>query len=238
MKKAIIVGATSGIGRELAILLADRNYLVGITGRRKNLLDELKLQRPDHFIVADFDLTHSFTTGTKLEELTKALGQLDLLVLSSGTGDINEVLDFTIEKNTLDLNVTGFTEVADWAINYFQQQKQGHFAAITSVGGIRGSRLSPAYNASKAYQINYLEGLRQKISRSGLPVSITDIRPGFVDTQMAKGDGKFWVAKVEKAARQILAAIEKRKPVVYVTRRWRLIAVILRIVPGWLYKRL
>jgi short-subunit dehydrogenase len=238
MKKAIVVGATSGIGRELAILLADTNYLVGVTGRRKNLLDELKSQRPDHFVVSDFDLTEIFATGNKLEELTGTLGQLDLLILSSGTGEINEGLDFVIEKNTLDLNVTGFTEVADWAINYFQKQRQGHFAAITSVGGIRGSRHSPAYNASKAYQINYLEGLRQKLSRSGLPVYITDVRPGFVDTQMAKGDGKFWVAKVERAAGQILSAIEKRRTVVYVTRRWRLIAAILRIIPGWLYKRL
>ncbi|MEO9069897.1 MAG: SDR family NAD(P)-dependent oxidoreductase, partial [Ginsengibacter sp.] len=215
-----------------------KNYIVGITGRRKNLLEELKFQRPDNFIISDFDITDSSIVTKKLEDLITRLGNVGLLVLSSGTGDINENLDFNIEKKTLDVNVIGFTEVTDWAINYFQKQQQGHLVAITSIAGIRGSRQAPAYNASKAFQINYLEGLRQKVTKLKLPIFITDIRPGFVDTEMAKGNGKFWVAPPEKVAMQILKAIQRKKSVVYITRRWRLMAVLLRLLPGWIYRRL
>ncbi|HEY5371377.1 MAG TPA: SDR family NAD(P)-dependent oxidoreductase [Hanamia sp.] len=238
MKKAIIVGASSGIGRQLAILLAEKNYFVGITGRKKYLLEEMQYQWPKNFIISDFDITNTSIVAKKLEDLVSALGALDLLILSSGKGDINESLDFNIEKEALDLNVAGFTAVADWAINYFQKKQKGHLAAITSVAGIRGSRQAPAYNASKAFQISYLEGLRQKVTKLKLPIIITDIRPGFVNTKMAKGNKRFWVATVEKASRQILYAIETKRSVAYVTRRWRLIAILMRLLPRQIYKRI
>ena len=238
MKKAIIVGATSGIGKQLAILLADRNYIIGITGRRRNLLDELKHRRPDNFIVFDFDITETFAVTKKLDELAAELGKVDLLILSSGRGDINEQLDFTIEKKALDVNVIGFTEIANWTMNYFQRQQEGHFVAITSIAGLRGGRQAPAYNSTKAFQISYLEGLRQKVTKLKLPINITDIRPGFVDTGMAKGDGRFWIATVEKAAKQMMTSIENKKSIVYVTKRWRIIAIILKLLPEQIYNRL
>lgn len=238
MKKAIIVGASSGIGRQLAILLAGKNYMVGITARRKLLLEELQSQCPEHIVISDFDITDTSIVAKKLEELVTRLGGLDLLILSAGKGEINESLDFNIEKQAIDLNVVGFTSVTDWATNYFQQQQKGHLAAITSLAGIRGGRQAPAYNASKAFQIGYLEGLRQKLINLKLPIVITDIRPGFVNTKMAQGNIRFWVATVEKAARQILHAIENKRSVVYVTHRWRLIAILLRLLPQQIYKRL
>lgn len=238
MKKAIIVGASSGIGRQLAILLAEKNYLVGITGRRKYLLEELQSQWPGNLIISDFDITHTSFVAKKLEDLVSALGGLELLILSAGKGEINESLEFNIENETIDLNVAGFTAVADWAINYFQKQGKGHLAVITSVAGIRGGRQAPAYNASKAFQISYLEGLRQKITKLKLPIFITDIRPGFVKTKPAPVNIKFLIASVEKAARQMLHAIENKKPVVYVTRRWRLVAILMRLLPRQFYKRI
>jgi short-subunit dehydrogenase len=238
MKKAIIVGASSGIGRQLAILLAGKNYIVAITGRRKYLLEELQSQWPDNFIISDFDITNTSIVATKLENLVAMLGGLDLLILSAGKGDINESLDFNIEKQSIDLNVIGFTTVVDWTINYFHQQQCGHLAAITSVAGIRGGRQAPAYNASKAFQINYLEGLRQKVTQLKLPIFITDLRPGFVATKPAPVKIKFLIAPVEKAARQMLQGIERKRSVVYVTRRWRLIAFLIRMLPKQIYNRI
>lgn len=238
MKKAIIVGASSGIGRALAQILADHDFKVGISGRRTSLLESLHAENPNAFIVSTFDVCHTENAIAQLEQLVRSLGGLDLLVLSSGTGELNEQLDFALEKPCIDTNVTGFTAVADWAFNYFQKQQPGHFAAITSVAGLRGNRLAPAYNASKAFQINYLEGLRQKAQKLGLPICITDIRPGFVDTEMAKGDGKFWVAPVKKAAQQIFRAILLKKRVVYVTRRWRLVAFLVKSIPGWIFEKM
>lgn len=202
MKKAIIIGATSGIGKELAKLLADNNYKVGLTGRRTELLNELKNDNPNSYFIKSFDVTDTKITVKKLDELTTELGGLDLLIISSGTGDINENLDFEIKNRTIQTNVIGFTCVADWTFNYFENQKFGHLVAISSIGGLRGSRQSPAYNATKAYQINYVEGLRQKATKLKDPIFITDIRPGLVGTEMAKGEGLFWVMPVEKTVRK------------------------------------
>ncbi|WP_071147516.1 SDR family NAD(P)-dependent oxidoreductase [Bacteroides ihuae] len=238
MKKAIIIGATSGIGKELAIILAENGYLVGITGRRNELLEDLKKKRTGAFITSSFDIADIKTAIEKLNELTIQLNGLDLLIISSGTGDINEELNFEIEKRTIDINVSGFTNIADWGFNYFQKQKSGHLVAISSLAGLRGSRHAPSYNATKSYQINYLEGLRQKSASLRLPIFVTDIRPGFVDTNMAKGEGLFWVSTVEKAAKQIFTAIKKRKNVAYITKRWRFIAIIIKQIPGFIYNRM
>jgi short-subunit dehydrogenase len=238
MKKAIVAGATSGIGKELAKLLVENDYKVGITGRRTELLEELKSENPGSYFIQTFDVTDTKTAVEKLEELTTQLEGLDLLILSSGTGDINHELDFEIEKRTIDTNVTGFTCIADWAFKYFEKQKYGHLVAISSVGGLRGSRHAPSYNASKAYQINYLEGLRQKATKSKEQIFITDIRPGLVDTEMAKGEGLFWVMPVDQAARQIFGAIKKKRKTVYITKRWGLIATILKFIPDPVYDRM
>ena len=211
MKKAIIIGATSGIGKGLAKILADNNYKVGITGRRTELLENVKSQNPNAYFTRTFDITDTKIIVENLNTLATELGGLDLLIISSGTGDLNEKLDFEIEKRTIETNVTGFTCIANWAFNYFENQKSGHLVAISSVGGLRGSRIAPAYNATKSYQINYLEGLRQKATKLKQQIYVTDVRPGFVDTDMAKGEGQFWVAPVEKATQQIFEAIKQKK---------------------------
>lgn len=236
-KKAIVIGATSGIGKELALVLSQNDYLVGITGRREPLLTELTKNNPNFFVPKTFDCTEE-NTLTFLNELLADLGGLDLLVLSSGTGDLNDSLEYAIEDRTNQLNVIAFTNIMGWAFNLFQEQGYGHLVAISSIAGLRGSRIAPAYNASKAYQINYLEGLRQKAKKSKLIITITDIRPGFVDTPMAKGEGQFWVASPKKAAKQLYLAIKRKKDIAYITKRWRLIAIIVKILPNWLYKRM
>lgn len=238
MKKAIVIGATSGIGKALAAKLADNNFKVGITGRRTELLNELKLQKPNSFFDSTFDITDTKIIVDKLDKLVAELGGLDLLVISSGTGDLNEKLDFEIEIRTVETNIIGFTCVANWAFNYFENEKAGHLVAISSVGGLRGSRQAPAYNATKAYQINYLEGLRQKATKLKYPIFVTDIRPGFIDTAMAKGEGQFWVATVEKATQQIFDAIKNKKKIAYITKRWRIIGSILKRIPRQIYDRM
>ena len=237
MNRAIIIGATSGIGKELAMLLVRDGFKVGITGRREILLNELHSLYPGQFIKKSFDIS-SADNSIELSGLVRQLGGLDLLILSSGTGDLNEELDFEIEKKTIDTNVIGFTEIIDWSYQYFQEQKYGHIVAISSIAGIKGGRKAPSYNATKAYQINYLEGIRQKAHKQKLPIYVTDVRPGFVDTDMAKGEGKFWVASKGKAAQQIYSLIKRKKPIGYITKRWKIFALMLKILPTWIHKRL
>ncbi len=238
MKKAIVVGASSGIGKKLAVLLVEDNYLVGIVGRRKELLNELKATQPDKFIVAALDIAEQPDTNKRLEALVQEMGGLDLVVFCAGIGDENPQLNYQIERDTLEVNVVGFTQIADWAFHFFQDQKSGHFVAITSIAGIRANELNPAYNASKAFQINYLEALQQKQIKYKLPIYITDIRPGFVNTNMAKSENKFWMATVDKVASQIMTSINKKASVVYVTKRWLLVAFVFKLIPRWLRVRI
>jgi len=237
MKKALIVGASSGMGRELVQLLAENGYSVGITGRRAALLKEVQSQFPDRISYRAYDC-RALDNARELEQLKHEVGGMELLILCAGSGEINKSLDFRLEKETNDLNVQAFTEIVCWAFNSFIAQGDGQIAVITSIAGIRGGRVAPAYNASKAYQIHYLEGLRQRAARMKLPISITDIRPGFVDTAMAKGDRKFWVVPKEKAARQAFYHIRKKSKIAYISKRWRLIAWLFKLMPLQLYQKL
>jgi short-subunit dehydrogenase len=237
MKKAIIVGASSGIGLELARVLVRNDYLVGITGRRKNLLEELKKENPLKYFVKSFDIKDLSANEKNLNELVIELGGLDLLIISSGTGSVDADLCFEIEKEIIDTNVSGVTQIAIRGFNYFKKQNFGHLVVISSIAGLRGGRFVPSYGASKAFQINFLEGLRQKSRHDKLNVTITDIRPGFVDTAMAKSPLKFWVAPASKAAHQIFKAIKKKKNVAYITKRWVFIAYIMKLIPKWIWER-
>ena len=238
MKRAIVIGATSGIGRALAERLAAEGYRVGVTGRREALLEELAASRPGSFCYAAADIMDPAVACAALERLAGELGGMDLCVVSAGTGDLNPSLDFALEETAILTNVLGWTAVADWAYNRFERQGGGHLVIVSSVGGLRGGGAAPAYNASKAYQINYAEGLRQRAAKSRLPLYVTDVRPGFVDTAMAKGDGLFWVMPVEKAVRQIVRAVCRRRRVAVVTRRWRIAAWLLRHMPDGIYLKM
>lgn len=238
MQRIIIVGASSGMGRELVNFYAKEDVCLGIIGRRESLLAELSERYAPLVYYRKCDASDPDSIIPVLEELVAVLGGLDLLLFSAGTGDLNPTLSFQIERPTVWLNVVGFTAVVDWAYLFFEKQKTGHLVVISSVAGLRGDGLSPAYNASKAYQINYMEGLRKKAAKSGVPIIVTDIRPGFVDTAMAKGEGLFWVASVEKAALQIKRAIHRKRTVVYITSRWKWVAFVLRLLPSFLYNRI
>jgi short-subunit dehydrogenase len=238
MKKVIIIGATSGIGRELAKVYSTNGYLVGITGRREKLLQDLKNENQESYIIKLFDISIPCYNSKNLDELVGELCGLDLIIISSGTGDGNEELDFKIEKKTIDTNVIGVTEICGWAFNYLKKQGFGQMAIVSSIAGMRGGRFAPAYSASKAYLMNYAEGLRQKAKHLKIPIYITDIRPGFVDTAMAKSENKFWVATPQKAAMQIYLALKKKKKIAYVTKRWLIFAYMLKLLPKWIFDRI
>jgi len=148
-----------------------------------------------------------------------------------------EALDWTIDKSTVDINVNGFLSAIHFGWHYFTAQGHGQLVTISSIAGNRGNRHSPAYSASKAFQSTYFEGLYIKARKMKIPLYVTDIQPGFVDTKMAKGP-RFWVAPVNKAARQIADAIKRKRRRAYITRRWWLIAKLFRWMPDWIYHRL
>jgi short-subunit dehydrogenase len=231
MKKAIVIGATSGIGKSITEILIQNGYAVGVTGRRVDMLQSLKEKNPNKICYCQMDVQDVSTVESICKNLVDQLGGLDLFIISAGIGDENKSLDFSIENNVIKTNVQGFTCVSNWAMNYFKKQGHGHLVNISSIAGLIGNGEAPSYNATKAFQINYLEGLRLNAYKSRVNIHVTDVRPGFVDTDMAKGDGLFWVAPVEKAAQQIFNAIQRKKKIVYITKRWRMIGFLLKIMP-------
>ena len=236
-KTILIIGATSGIGYALAEVYLQAGWRVGATGRRLELLEQLRLTQPDRVYIRPHDVTSGNSIAV-IEDLVAEMGQVDIIVYNSGIGLANKRMDFEIEKKTIDVNVTGFVEVATWAYRYCRTQGHGQFVGISSVASLRGGRTAPAYNGSKAFMANYMEGLRQKARYYKMPFYVTDIRPGFVDTPMTRQNpGMFWVSTPEKAARQIMAAINRKSRVAYITHRWALAALVFRLLPRAIYER-
>jgi short-subunit dehydrogenase len=232
-KNVIIIGASSGIGSELARVFSANGYAVGITARRLELLAEVRKELPGISFMKRMDVAETGSAMHVLEDLIKEMGGVDVIVINAGIGFINPDLTWVKEKSTIDVNVTGFTAMANVALKHFIDQGSGHIVGISSIAALRGNSFAPAYGASKAFISNYLEALRFRINKKKLPITVSNIQPGFVDTAMAQGDGLFWVSSVRKAALQIFDAIKRKRPHAYITGRWRLVAWILKILPGW-----
>ena len=237
VKKIIIVGSSSGLGKELAVIYAQQNHMVAITGRRHGLLEELKTKYPHNIITSAFDVTES-GSQKQIDSLIQKLGGLDLIIYNAGYGDPSLKLIPETEQMTTLTNVNGFVEIVGYAFNYFVQQGNGHIALISSISALRGNSWTPAYSASKAFMSNYAEGLSIKAGKLKKNITITDIKPGFIKTKMAKGNRQFWIAPVHKAALQIIKAIEKKKRIAYITKRWWLVAQVMKWLPYSIYKRM
>ena len=230
-RNAIVFGATSGIGRALSKLLVQDGYKVLITGRRLERLESLQATAPDSYVIRQHDITDVDDTGRLFEELPSTMGQVDLIIHNSGIGENNFDLEWKKDLPTLNTNVIGAAHVYQLAYNYFKIQGHGHLVGITSIASLVGNRHVPAYHASKSFQSNYLESLWMKAKRTKkAKIQVTDILPGYVDTDIITGD-TFWMASLDKASRQIYAGIKKKKRKVYVTRRWGLVALMIRILP-------
>lgn len=229
-KKAIIIGATSGIGQGVAIALQDLGYKVGIAGRRATRLQAM------HMPYRVIDITQTAEARTALSSLIDELGGVDLFVLAAGVGSMNKKLDWSLEEPALLTNVVGTVAMATLAFDHLCQRGHGTLAIVSSVASLRGLGIAPAYSASKGFDRLYAEALSAQAQQRCPKVRVVDIRPGFVDTPLiANNTYRFGVVPVEKASRQIVQALIKKRPprVLYVSRRWRLIAWLLRCLPAW-----
>lgn len=230
-KNAIVFGATSGIGRELAKQLVRDGYTVMITGRRKERLEELHTENPERYLVRKHDITNIEDSKLLFEEISSKMQQVDLIIHNSGIGENNFTLEWDKDLPTIQTNVLGATRIYQLSYNYFKQQGFGHLVSISSIASLVGNRNVAAYHASKSYQSNYLESLWMKARRTKkADISITNIIPGYVDTDIITGP-TFWMAPLDKAVKQIYRAIKKKKRKAYITKRWRLVAILLRVLP-------
>lgn len=228
MNKAIVIGSSTGIGRALSKILAENGYEIGLAGRNVALMKELQERLPGRTFVRPLDLVSPQQARQALLDLIAEMGEVDLIVINSGVGTSEPSWEEELE--ILAVNVVGFAVMARSAMEYFSERGSGHIVGISSISALRG--ITTAYSSSKAFDSMYMEALQFQADRLGLDVRVTDVKPGFVDTPMTEGRvGMFWVAPAEEAARQIYNAIRRRKRHVYVTRRWRLIAWVMKSLP-------
>lgn len=220
MRRMLVIGATSGIGRALVEAARARGYEAVAAGRRANLLAEIGGE------TLELDATAPDALG-KIE----AVGA-DTVVFNAGFGQRSETPDWALTEQTLRLNVLAFERVAQWALTRCET-----FAATASVAGLRGLERTNGYSASKAYMITALEGYRRLARHGGFRCRYVTLLPGFVDTEMGKASD-FWKCSTSEAAFCILRALERGRRVAYVTPRWRWIGVLMRLMPCALFERI
>ena len=237
MKRAIIIGATSGIGEEVAKLLVQQGWHIGIAGRREEALEKLQATAPGQIVIQRLDVTDP-DAPTLLETFIRKLGGMDLFFLSSGIGSQNPDLKPEIELNTTRTNVEGFTRMVTSAFNHFKTRGEGHIAAISSIAGTKGLGIAPAYSATKRFQNTYIEALAQLSRMQHLNIHFTDIRPGFVATDLLKS-GKFpMLMQANQVAKSIVRALNRKKRVIVIDGRYRVVVFFWRMIPRWLWERL
>jgi short-subunit dehydrogenase len=236
MKQAIIVGASSGLGWELAIQLADKGYQLGVMGRREALLNKLVEKLPGTHFIQSTDVSNAEQSQTELEELIARMGDVELIVLSSGVGLFENKLEWAAEREMIDVNVRGFAALTIVAMEHFTRRGAGHLAGISSMAAHIFGAKTVTYHATKAFVSNYLAGMRQRAIRSGLPITITTIEPGFIKTPMVHGN-PLWMAPVEKGVTQMVAGLLNKKNHIYITKRWRYVAFVADLMPHWLLRK-
>jgi short-subunit dehydrogenase len=238
--KIIIVGGTSGIGAALVRECVKRGYIVGVTGRRIDVLRDMKVELNNAIFIQCMDISFPEKAQEELIQLIHEMGGMDIIVVNSGT--MNARLDFQSQNNIVKVNVVGFMAMASAALEYFMKKGSGHIVGISSCVASRGIKTSPAYSASKAFVANYLEGIRARLRSLNVPLYVTDIRPGLVNTAMTQDPTiakRYFTALCgatpEAAAREICDAIEQRKSCAYVTKSWKILGRLLQILPDCIF---
>lgn len=238
MKRAIVIGASSGIGKQVAQMLIDEGWTVGLAARREEMLREMMQAHQDRVKVEKIDVTASSATEN-LTHLINNIGGMDLFFYAAGIGKQNRDLQEDIELATVSTNALGFTRMIGAAYRYFAEQGGGHISAITSIAGTKGLGPSPSYSATKAMQNTYLQALEQLAHSRGLNISFTDIRPGFVDTDLLSGTHHYpMLMKSEPVAKAIMKAIKSKKHICVIDTRWRLLTMLWRRIPRWMWRRM
>lgn len=237
-KKVIIIGATSGIGREVALIYIAQGWKVGVAGRREAELEALRSAYPEQVSAQALDVTKE-DAPQKLQALIEQVGGMDVFLLSSGIGKQNPTLETGLELTTAATNVEGFIRMTNAAYHYFEQQGHGHLAVISSIAGTKGLGAAPAYSATKGFQNIYMDALDQLARMKKLNIRFTDIRPGFVATPLLNNQKKYpMLMDAPIVALDIVNAIEKKKRVAIIDWKFRLLVGFWRLIPKWIWLRL
>lgn len=239
MKKIIITGATSGIGRELALQYASLGHKVGLLGRRTERLEDLKKEIGDLAYIRTLDVTEHEKAEDMYNELIQEMGGLDVMILNAGMGRIQMMPPWGAESKLIEVNALAFAHGCHFAFDYFKENGGGQIVGMSSMASLLAHHRAAAYTASKHFLSNYMVGFRQKAKRVDADITLTEIRAGYILTEMTeRAKGMFWVADVKKAAQQMIKGISKKQNIFYVTKRWRILAWVAKCVPEFVWNRI
>ena len=238
MQKVIVIGASSGLGKEVAKLLIADGYTLGLAARRTQPLEELKALAPERVMIHAIDVT-SDDAPQALEHLINMVGGIDLFIYTAGVGFQNMELEPDIELKTVNTNALGFTRMIGAAYRYMAEHGGGHIAAISSIAGTKGLGAAPSYSATKAMQNTYLQALEQQAHMRNLNITFTDLRPGFVATPLLGDNPQYpMLLKTERVAKEIVTAIKHHRHVWVIDWRWRIATALWRRIPRCLWRHL
>ena len=238
MQKVIVIGASSGLGKEVAKLLIADGYTLGLAARRTQPLEELKALAPERVMIHAIDVT-SDDAPQALEHLINMVGGIDLFIYTAGVGFQNMELEPDIELKTVNTNALGFTRMIGAAYRYMAEHGGGHIAAISSIAGTKGLGAAPSYSETKAMQNTYLQALEQQAHMRNLNITFTDLRPGFVATPLLGDNPQYpMLLKTERVAKEIVTAIKHHRHVWVIDWRWRIATALWRRIPRCLWRHL
>jgi short-subunit dehydrogenase len=245
LRSVIVIGATSGIGRAVVERLANDGVRVGIAGRREERLIELQQRFGKELIsYRVMDVTEVSATAA-LDELIAEVGAPDALLYASGIGKQNPTLDADIELRTVETNCVGMVRLVDHFINYvkreptYNKKHKAHIAVITSVAGTMGMGPAPAYSATKSMQSAYLVALAQHARMQRIPLTVGDIRPGFVATEILNPEKRYpMIMTVEQAAKYVTRSLRRHKRITIFDWRYKLLVGFWRCIPRCIWERM
>lgn len=244
LPKAVVVGASSGIGAAVARKLAQEGYMVALLARRQEQLDEMAeeinyLVGETRAVFYEHDVTDYAHVTAMFQSVLQELQTIDVLVYNAGVQPAVGIAEYDASKDhaMIDVNLKGAISWLAEAAVLFERMGRGHLVGISSVAGDRGRVANPGYNASKAGLSAYLEGLRNRLSRKG--VHVLTVKPGYVDTDLLPPNaGPFKAVPPEKVADDVFRAIKRRKQVIYTPWWWRAILLVVQHIPSLLFRRM
>lgn len=243
MKRIVIIGASSGIGRRVAIDFAKMGWKVAIAARREEKLKETATVYPDRIMYTYLDVTAQDAVE-RFNNLIEANGGMDVLLFASGVGFANPELQWGKDEPIVAVNVLGFTRIINAAYIYFKKTEnvfKGQICAITSIAGTKGLGVAPSYSASKRYQRTYLQAIDQLAHLQHVRIGVTDIRPGFIRTDLLDSSKSYpLIMAVDYAAPSVEKAILRRVRVANIDWRWNLVNGFWNMIPDalWRYLRI
>ncbi len=243
-KRAILVGASSGLGAALAKKLAREGWTLALLSRRSGLLAdlcaEINADGATRALAYEHDVTHYAEAPSLLKRVIADLGGLDLFIFNAGI-NLPPGLEKMSAGNDIQMIATNLSGAIAWLApvgDLFKEAKSGMIVGISSVAGDRGRIANPGYNTSKAGLTTYLEALRNRLTRHG--VHVLTVKPGFMSTEMLRASAgpKPFTVSPERAADDIYKAIQKRKQVIYTHPIWGWIMLVIKHVPSVVFRRL